>query len=110
MCNEPAAPSNGSVTLSSPLLGVGSIATYTCDPGYVLVGQTTSACQNANTGEIGVWNSSTPICEGITALDTRRGHIQINVMNYSDHHMPAIDPAQQWSSHHFLWHTWSHPW
>ena len=74
MCNEPAAPSNGSVTLSSQVFNVGTTATYSCNPDYVLVGQTTSTCQNANTGEIGVWNSSTPICEGITALNTGRGH------------------------------------
>ena len=64
MCSEPAAPSNESVTLSSQTLSVGTTAAYSCDPGYVLVGEATSTCLDADIGEIVVWNSSTPMCEG----------------------------------------------
>ena len=70
LCPELTAPDNGTVVYNtiSQLLGVGTTATYSCDPGYILVGETTRTCQDANTGEIGVWNSTAPICEGIATV------------------------------------------
>ena len=64
MCLEPTAPLNGNMVLSSQQLGVGTTATYSCDRGYVLVGETTRTCEDTNGNTIGVWNGSMPICEG----------------------------------------------
>ena len=61
---EPAAPLNGHTTLSSQLLAVGTTATYSCDPGYVLVGETTRTCEDVNGYIIGTWNVTMPTCEG----------------------------------------------
>ena len=60
----PAAPLNGHTTLSSQLLAVGTTATYSCDPGYVLVGDTTRTCEDLNGDIIGTWNVTMPTCEG----------------------------------------------
>ena len=64
LCMGPAAPLNGHTTLSSQLLGVGTTATYSCDPGYVLVGETTRTCEDVNGNVIGTWNGTMPTCEG----------------------------------------------
>ena len=107
MCLEPTVPLNGNVVLNSQLLGVGTTATYSCDPGYVLAGETTRTCEDTNGNSIGVWNGSMPICEG------KKGNIihsyKMEPCTYSNHQMPATDSAQQWSSQYFLWHTRSHP-
>ena len=49
-CSEPHAPEYGSVILE------GSIATYSCDVGYELIGETTVTCSN------GTWSASPPTC------------------------------------------------
>ena len=55
-------------TLSNPATGqvnhtagtaFGQTATYSCDAGYTLVGDSTRTCQ-----AIGVWSGSEPICQG----------------------------------------------
>ena len=63
ICLELSPPLNGSVEVSAQLLGVGTAATYSCDQGYILVGETARTCEDAN-GAIGVWNGSMPSCEG----------------------------------------------
>ena len=65
-CPEPPLLVNGNVVLSSQVLGVGTTATYSCDPGYVLVGETTRTCGDANRGTVGVWNGRMPSCKGIS--------------------------------------------
>ena len=51
---------NGMVSYSDPTLGVGSVATYTCNQNYVLVGDSRhSTCQSD-----GTWSSSGPFCAG----------------------------------------------
>ena len=42
---------------------LGSVATYSCNTGYVLVGQTTRVCQDTNGG---TWSERAPTCEGMT--------------------------------------------
>ncbi len=52
--------------LSNPIYGqvavpsnsVGAFATYSCDPGHILVGQTTRECLQQ-----GVWSGNQPICQ-----------------------------------------------
>ncbi len=69
LCPEVMAPVNGTLVISTPSptqpLGVGTTATYSCDPGYVLVGDLTRTCEDSGTGTVGTWSGSEvdPICE-----------------------------------------------
>ena len=58
------APDNGTIVISSTsqLLGVGTTATYSCDPGYVLAGETTRTCEDRNSGTTGTWSGRQPYC------------------------------------------------
>jgi len=51
LCRDPAAIVNGRVTFTGN--SVGDTATYTCDPGFELIGVTTTTCTlvNVNTAE-----------------------------------------------------------
>ncbi len=50
-------PTNGQVTVTSRVFG--SIATYDCDSGFILVGETSRTCL-----ETGQWSGAEPQCEG----------------------------------------------
>ena len=50
-------PANGSVVFDNQTIG--SVATYSCIPGFVLVGVTNRTCQGN-----GRWSDSQPSCEG----------------------------------------------
>ena len=54
-CGSLTDPGNGSVTLT-----VGTTATYSCNTGYNLVGDSTRTCQAT-----GKWSGSAPTCQGI---------------------------------------------
>ena len=56
-CGELDDPDNGQVSHDETT--VGSIATYTCDPGFNIVGNMTRICQ-----ENGDWSGTEPTCEG----------------------------------------------
>ena len=56
MCDPLSDPANGMVTVSSRM--VGSVATYECDAGHVMIGDEARTCQ-AN----GQWSGSEPTCE-----------------------------------------------
>ena len=47
---------------------LGSVATYSCNTGSVLVGQTTRVCEDTNGGTVttGTWSGSVPTCEDMT--------------------------------------------
>ena len=62
-CLEAPIPVNGEV-LSSQDMSVGTMTTYYCVSGYVLVGQVTRTCEDARGETIGIWSGTTPICEG----------------------------------------------
>ena len=47
---------NGMVEWNS--LSLGSVANYTCDPGFILVGDRTRIC-----GSNGIWSGMAPTCE-----------------------------------------------
>ena len=49
----------GTISYSDPTLGVGSVATFSCDLGYILNEGSTRTCQSA-----GSWSESAPTCEG----------------------------------------------
>ena len=38
--------------------GLGAVATYSCDPGYTLVGQTTRICKHVNGGTGVTWSGT----------------------------------------------------
>ena len=61
-CSDLPAPTNGGVSYNAPVSNgsrpINTTATYSCDPGYTLVGSTsTRACQS------GAWSGSAPICQ-----------------------------------------------
>jgi len=54
---------NGCVEYTNTTLGPGTVATFNCEDGYTLVGESSTTCligENNN----GVWSSNTPICQG----------------------------------------------
>ncbi|XP_057333972.1 sushi, von Willebrand factor type A, EGF and pentraxin domain-containing protein 1 isoform X2 [Microplitis mediator] len=56
-CGHPAVPMNSKVSLSNDSLSAGTLATYTCDAGYELFGQSTTTCSNR-----GRWQGELPFC------------------------------------------------
>ena len=54
-------PGNHSLNLS-----LGSVATFSCNTGFALVGQTTRVCEDTNEGAAttGTWSGTAPTCEG----------------------------------------------
>ena len=57
-CGDLTDPDNGEVTLTDTVFD--SVATYSCDPGYVLDGDATQTCLGS-----GLWSGSEPTCTGI---------------------------------------------
>ncbi len=70
-CEVLSPPTNGGVSIeagpNSLSGGLGSVATYTCDPGYAVVGQRTRTCEDTNGGTVtmGMWSGAQPSCNGI---------------------------------------------
>ena len=58
-CGTLTNPANGQVTYTAGTL-FGQTATYSCDSGYNLVGESVRTCQAT-----GVWSGSAPTCQGI---------------------------------------------
>ena len=58
-CNNLTDPDNGQVTLTAGTT-FGQNATYSCDPGYNLVGDSTRTCQATRD-----WSGNEPTCEGV---------------------------------------------
>ena len=56
LCPALTNPDNGMVTWDS--LAPGGVATYTCDPGFILDGESTRTC-----GSDGTWSGMAPTCE-----------------------------------------------
>ena len=57
-CGTLTNPANGQVTHTTGMFG--QTATYSCDTGYNLVGDSNRSCQAT-----GVWSGSTPTCQGM---------------------------------------------
>ena len=50
---------NGMISYSDPILGVGSVATHSCDTGYTLSGSRTRTCQGHSLHYVqGTWSGS----------------------------------------------------
>ena len=64
LCSVLSAPANGAVSFSGEELGVGIIANFSCDPGFLLVGHITRTCEFVSkTFTSGYWSGSTPQCD-----------------------------------------------
>ena len=65
-CGALNASANGQVSHTNGTT-FGQIATYSCDTGYNLVGNSTRTCQAD-----GVWSGSEPTCQGVLLLSVQR--------------------------------------
>ena len=63
-CDNLANPQNGQVSQSG--ISAGSVATYTCSPGFILVGVEARVCQIN-----GAWSGSAPACKSKILLRTK---------------------------------------
>ena len=61
-CGNLTDPANGQVTHTAGTT-YGQTATYSCDTGYILVGNRTRTCEAT-----GNWSGSAPTCQGILLL------------------------------------------
>ena len=62
-CNTLTDPTNGQVSHTAGTT-FGETATYSCDTGYILVGDNTRICQAT-----GAWSGSEPTCQGMLLLE-----------------------------------------
>ena len=67
MCPSLTPPINGTITFTpgadNSNIGLGSVATYSCNLGYFLVGQTTRVCQSVFGGATAGWTGYAPVCQ-----------------------------------------------
>lgn len=67
-CHSLTPPSDGTLTFSpganNSNIGLGSVATYSCNTGYVLVGPTSRICQRIQNGVTGAWSGHASLCRG----------------------------------------------
>ncbi|XP_066295428.1 sushi, von Willebrand factor type A, EGF and pentraxin domain-containing protein 1-like isoform X3 [Branchiostoma lanceolatum] len=83
-CPALTAPANGAVSGTN---FYGDVATFTCDPGYNLVGGSTRTCQADAT-----WSGSSPTCTDIDACLANPCHAQATCR---DNPAPALDATCQ---------------
>ena len=64
LCPNLTAPLNGSVNISAQNFTIGVTASYSCDPGYSLVGNGTIMCEQDDQADtVGVWSDDPPTCD-----------------------------------------------
>ncbi len=77
-CPSLAPPVNGVLTFTpgtdNSNIGLGSVATYSCNLGYMLVGPSTRVCLTANGG---AWSGNEPACEGRQLFSLQRSCSQM---------------------------------
>ena len=69
MCRSLTAPLNGSVTYNSTVdandsYPFKSMATYSCDTGFALIGNNTRTCTGGGNSTTGAFNGVAPACQG----------------------------------------------
>ena len=73
-CLDLSPPDNGRISVTpgpnSLKHGLGSVATYSCDSGYVLAGHNNRTCEDTNGGIVttGIWSGTSPYCQGINYM------------------------------------------
>lgn len=75
-CGLLEAPKNGDISFSQGTL-FGSVATYSCDIPYQIVGVVTRVCQTS-----GVWSGDAPFCESEFPVEILKCQY-LNVLHYS---------------------------
>ena len=75
-CAPPPDPANGRVSITGTIYG--QTATYSCNTGYDLVGNSTRVCQAT-----GVWSGSAPTCQGTLLLSSTKYQVRYVYMMYS---------------------------
>jgi len=77
VCSALTAPTNGGISYDSavPYTG-GTVAQYSCDAGYFLVGVSMRSCGGNGLNTVGVWDGSAPTCS--------RMLIQIDISMFVD--------------------------
>ena len=52
---------------TTPLYAINTMANYTCNAGFSLMGNTVRICVDANdqANTDGVWNGTDPVCQGL---------------------------------------------
>ena len=63
-CGSPPVPINGSVSITSLQTTFQSIAIYSCDLGFMLVGENRRICEAQ-----GAWSGQTPTCTGMITFE-----------------------------------------
>ena len=67
VCSVLPAPDNGTIEFSTTTLqlGLGATAAYSCDSGFVLVGEIIRTCEDTNRGTVstGTWSGEGPSCK-----------------------------------------------
>ncbi len=65
-CSNLSSPANGTIKYNNmnPQRLLGTVATYTCNPGYTLSGNEARTCESDM-----MWSGSDPTCQGKTAND-----------------------------------------
>ena len=84
-CGSLTDPANGQVDLTAGTT-FGQTATYSCNTGYNLVGDSTRTCQA--TGE---WSGSAPTCEGIYVLSQLVMLYEMNSTQVQQNPQPKLD-------------------
>ena len=85
VCPALSDPENGAISIvpgtNLLTLGLGSVATYSCNTGFALVGQTTRVCEDTNGGNVttGTWSESAPTCQG-NVLSSHNTKLYLTVM------------------------------
>ena len=73
-CSESPAPQNGTMSIATASnenrYSLGSVARYSCNTGFALLGQTTRVCEDTNGGTVttATWSGSLPTCESTAEL------------------------------------------
>ena len=64
ICLPLGAITNGQVTYSTFPHNFGTVATFTCNTGFSLSGDSTRTCGGDGSSQNGVWSGSSPVCVG----------------------------------------------
>ena len=68
MCDTPPVLTNGQIIFSNDTTSpyeFGTVATYVCDTGFSLIGETTRTCDGDDSSPIGMWTGNDPSCSGM---------------------------------------------
>lgn len=67
MCSALNVPTNGRIAYATDTVApfmFGTTATYSCNSGFALVGNTVRSCGGNDTVTVGSWSGSDPTCQG----------------------------------------------